>query len=282
MIRIGAGKTLKLLDQMLTDAINNTFDESRFDETELSRLESKWKQFLVSSKLSMERIHEERAEIRSLVADISHQSKTPLANIMLYSELLLEKVQNKEEIRLAEQILYQSERLEFLISSLVKMSRLESDILNVVPTCQPVQPLIEWGIEAVSQKALKKGIQMSVDIGEDSVLVWYDMKWTEEALMNVLDNAIKYSPEDSSITVSVKEFEFYICISVHDQGIGIREAEKAQIFDRFYRSSQVQQEEGIGIGLYLTRQILQKEGGYIKVSSVPDQGSTFGLYLRRQ
>ena len=110
----------------------------------------------------------------------------------------------------------------------------------------------------------------------------YDRKWTAEALGNVLDNAIKYSLEGSTVSVNVKEYEFYVCISVTDQGIGIPEAERAQIFGRFYRGEQVQQEEGIGIGLYLTREILQKENGYIKVNSREGKGSCFGLYLPRE
>lgn len=161
------------------------------------------------------------------------------------------------------------------------MSRLESDVLEVVPACQKLAPLLEEVVLEVSGKAGKKKINVCCEVPENTEAA-YDRKWTVEALTNILDNAVKYSPEGSRIKVEVKEYEFYVCILVSDQGIGIREEEKAQIFTRFYRSTQVQQEDGIGIGLYLAREILQKESGYIKVTSKPGEGSCFGVYLPRQ
>ena len=100
MIQIGAKKTLERLDQMLTDAMNGTFEESRYDETELSRLESRWKQYFTASKQSMEQVKKERENLKSLVSDISHQTRTPLSNILLYSQLLQEcAVDQKERTR---------------------------------------------------------------------------------------------------------------------------------------------------------------------------------------
>lgn len=278
MIEFGTGKTLRRLDEMLTDAINGTFEESRYDETELSRLESRWKQYLTTSKMSMTKTQQERENMKALVSDISHQTKTPLANILLYAQLLEEKVQNEDEKILAGQIVSQASKLEFLIQSLVKMSRLETDVLEVKPVQNPVKPLLTQIIRDILPKAENKNIQVSANIPENTQAV-YDLKWTLEALENILDNAVKYSPENSQITVEVREYEFYVCINITDQGMGIREEEKAQIFSRFYRSPRVQQEEGIGIGLYLSREILQKENGFIKVSSEEGKGSCFGIYL---
>ncbi len=99
---------------------------------------------------------------------------------------------------------------------------------------------------------------------------------------NLLDNAVKYSPVGSTVTVSVKNMEMFSCIMVEDEGIGIPEEERAQIFKRFYRGRNVTQEEGNGIGLYLSRIIIQKEGGYIKVSSGSNGGSCFSMYLLKK
>lgn len=281
MIEFGAGKTLRRLDEMLTDAINGTFEESSYDETELSRLESRWKQYLTTSKMSMTKTQQERENMKALVSDISHQTKTPLANILLYAQLLEEKVQNKDEKILAGQIVSQASKLEFLIQSLVKMSRLETDVLEVKPVQNPVKPLLTQAVRDILPKAENKNIQVSANIPENSQAV-YDLKWTLEALENILDNAVKYSPENSQITIEVREYEFYVCMNITDQGMGIREEEKAQIFSRFYRSPRVQQEDGIGIGLYLAREILQKENGFIKVSSEEGKGSCFGIYLSKK
>lgn len=275
------GKTLQRLDEMLTEAMSGTFEESRYDETELSRLESKWKQYLTNSKMSLQRTQVERERIKTLVSDISHQTKTPLSNILLYAQLLQERTEHTEEQELAKQIVTQTEKLEFLIQSLVKMSRLETEVLEVIPAMNPVRSLVERAVEELQAKAEKKQIKVVVSEMEEQLQASYDRKWTLEALCNILDNAVKYSPTKSQILVEVKEYEFYVCICVTDEGIGISEEERAQIFGRFYRGRQVQQEEGIGVGLYLAREILQRENGYIKVESKLGGGSSFGIFLSK-
>lgn len=269
---------MKRLNQMLDDAINGTFQESAFNETELSRLESRWKQYLSLSGKSVAQAEKERENLKKLVSDISHQTRTPLSSILLYAELMEDAAETENTKKLAHQILSQTKKLEFLIQALVKMSRLETDILEVVPRQQPVRLLVEQTIETIIPKAEAKHIQIVCTQLSDTEAV-YDLKWTAEALANILDNAIKYSPAQSTVLVETKKFQLYTCISVKDQGMGIRESEKAQIFGRFYRSMDVQQEEGIGIGLYLAREILQRENGYIKVHSRKGEGTCFSLYL---
>ena len=269
---------MKRLNQMLDDAINGTFQESAFNETELSRLESRWKQYLSLSGKSVAQAEKERENLKKLVSDISHQTRTPLSSILLYAELMEDAAETESTKELARQILSQTKKLEFLIQALVKMSRLETDILKVVPRQQPVRLLVEQTIETIIPKAEAKHIQIVCAQLSDTEAV-YDLKWTAEALANILDNAIKYSPVSSTVLVEMKKFQLYTCISVKDQGMGIRESEKAQIFGRFYRSMDVQQEDGIGIGLYLAREILQRETGYIKVHSRKGEGTCFSLYL---
>ncbi len=281
MIQIGAKRTLQRLDEMLSSAIDGTFEEKRYDETELSRLENRWKQYFASSRQSLEKTREERENIKSLVSDISHQTKTPLSNILLYAELLEERTKDPEGRALAEQIFSQAEKLEFLIQSLVKISRLESGILEVIPTAQDLNPLVEETVNAYRAKAEEKQIRLLFRKGEEPVSAFCDRKWTMEALGNVVDNAVKYSPEGSRVEIRIRKFEFYACIEVSDEGPGIPEEERAEIFGRFYRGRQVQQEDGVGIGLYLTREILEKEEGYIKAAVRPEGGSRFSLYLRR-
>ncbi len=280
MIQIGAGKTLRRLDEMLEQAINGEFEEERYDETELSRLEAKWKQYLTTSKMSMEQLNKNREGMQALVSDISHQTRTPLSNILLYSQLLCEQTDNQEEKHLAEQIVRQAEKLEFLIQALVKMSRLESNVLVLKPQRQPIEPLLLEAMEEILPKAEKKKIHVKLQGNPSHMQAVYDKKWTAEALGNILDNAVKYSPLESTVEVTVEKFEFYVCISVRDEGIGISEEERAQIFSRFYRSAEVQQDDGIGIGLYLAREIVQKEKGYMKVLSKEGKGSTFKMYLK--
>ena len=289
-------KTLERLDEMLDDAINGSFVESNYDETKLSRLESKWKEFLGTSVISSQNLEAERHRLEQFISDISHQTKTPMTNIKMYTELLSEEInqargkdsesikKSLEKVRkYADEINRQNQRLEFLIDSLTKLSRLESGTLEVKATRSLVSLLVESGIAAVKQKAELRGIAFkSLDSSQSDIEASFDMKWTLEALVNVLDNAVKYSPESGKIDVRISETDMYAEIHVIDEGKGITEEDAARIFGRFFRGEEVQQEEGVGIGLYLTREILSREDGYIKV--VPNnkrKGGEFIIYLRK-
>lgn len=271
----------KRLNQMLDEGIRGEFEESKYDESELSKVESKWKRFLQDSAMAKQNLETEKANIKGLISDISHQTKTPMANIKLYSELLSEQLEEDGmEAELLGQIQAQAQKLEFLIQALTKLSRLETNILEVVPVKSQVKPLLESAVEEIRKKAEKKEIQIKIEMDFEAEAV-FDRKWTEEALYNLLDNAVKYSPAGSEVLISTKLYEMWCVIVVSDRGRGISEEEIPKIFGRFYRAKEVQQEEGVGIGLYLVREILQKEGGFIKVNSEVGKGSTFLCYLPR-
>lgn len=287
-----ASKIITRLDKMLTDAIDGCFVESAYDETEISRLESKFRQYLTAKETAAEKIEGERLAIKELVTDISHQTKTPLANVMLYTQLLQEQCNDDSVMPYIEQIQIQAEKLEFLIQTLIKISRLESGMVELFPKEQSLLPLLEQAVDFAKGRAAAKDIAIEFETGREmdenahlqaagDIKAFYDLRWTLEALGNLLDNAVKYSPAGSRVTLSVRAFEMFVCISVEDEGMGIPEAEQAQIFERFYRGKNALREEGSGVGLYLTRMILQKERGYIKVTSGKEGGSCFFMYLLR-
>lgn len=261
-VRLG---TMQRLENMLEEAADGTFEESAYDESRLSRLETKWKRFLGSFAASQRRIEEEQEKIKTLISDISHQTKTPLANIMLYSQLLQEKETDPELTSIVENIRTQSEKLEFLLASLVKVSRLESEVFVLNPKTQKVGPMLQSAVGTAREEAAAKQIAIVLEAGEEEA--FFDRKWTEEAIGNLLDNAVKYSRRGSTITVNVTGYEMFTAVHVKDRGIGIREEEQAQIFERFYRGREVSEEKGVGIGLYLVREIAARQNGYVKVNS---------------
>ncbi|MBP3807996.1 MAG: HAMP domain-containing histidine kinase [Eubacterium sp.] len=280
-------KTITRLEEMLDSALDGNFVESDYNETKLSRLESKWKAFLGSSVLSNQNLEQERHRLEEFISDISHQTKTPMTNIKMYTELLKEEVSQGEASSIdriksyVDMIDKQNTRLEFLIDSLTKLSRLENGTLTVVSKNEKVDKLIETSISAVESKAKTKQITISHK-KDDSLVASFDLKWTNEALINILDNAVKYSPEGGHIEVFTEQYEVYQAIHIVDNGPGISEDEAAKIFGRFYRGGDVQQEEGVGIGLYLTREIISKEDGYIKViPTTKREGGEIIVYLRR-
>lgn len=272
-----ARKTMEEIERMLDAAMTGSFSETNFDESQLSALETKFAHYLSAAEASSQNIAQEKDKIKTLIADISHQTKTPIANLLLYSELLMEETLPASAKANVEALYKQSEKLRFLIDSLVKLSRLENGIISLSPP-QPtaLQPLLESVVEQYTAKASEKGL--SLQMQDTDAFAVFDFKWTAEALANIVDNAIKYT-EHGTITISAVSYEMFARIDISDTGSGIPESEQAKIFARFYRSNSVQKQEGVGIGLYLARQIISGEGGYIKVASVPGKGSTFSIFL---
>src|SRR6056297_17548 len=270
--------TINNLNAMLDKSISGEFSKFTYDESMLSTLETKLSRFLSMSIHSKINLSKEKAKIKSLITDISHQTKTPISNILLYSQLLKEQEQlPSHSLEMLNQIVVQSEKLDFLIQALVKTSRLETDIITVVPKSNSVLYLVTDVYEKLKNKAEKKSIEIKI-LGKDYAAI-FDKKWTEEALYNILDNAIKYTSNSGCITISIVSYQIFCRINVTDNGIGIREEDINAIFKRFYRSIDVNQYEGVGIGLFLAREIVTKQNGYIKVSSDLGKGSTFSIFL---
>ena len=174
----------------------------------------------------------------------------------------------------------QTRKLQSLIEALVKTSRLESGVIALHPVPGNLLPVLESAIAQLAPKAAAKDISIAMEALDAEAV--FDPKWTEEAVYNLLDNAVKYSPPGGSVTVSTSVYPMFSAIHIRDTGPGIPEEEQSRVFQRFYRGAEHNDEEGVGIGLYLVRQIAQGQGGYVKVSSQMGEGSTFSLYLPRK
>jgi signal transduction histidine kinase len=275
------GKSLKKLDAMLDDALAGTFDAQSYDESLLSKIESKMSRFLDASRLRREQIEREQERVHSLISDISHQTKTPLANIALYTQLLAEQDLSKEQAALSGQVAASAEKLGFLIQSLVKTSRLESGIIKVEPRGGNVCDLIDAAISECEKTANAKGISLTASHNDVSLSALLDLRWCIEALVNIIDNAVKYTPSDGSVTITTTDYEMFVCVNIADTGRGIREEDLPKVFGRFWRGLESADLPGVGIGLYLAREIVAACGGYIKVSSEVGKGSTFSVFLSK-
>ena len=221
----------------------------------------------------------ERQELQMLVSDVSHQVKTPVSNLKMVADTLLSKPVTEEERReFLKGIRNQTEKLEFLLQALVKTSRLETGAIRLEKKDAPLMDTLAMALSGIVYAAEKKDICVTVDCPDDLHLS-HDSKWTAEALFNLLDNAVKYTTAGGAIRVLVEQWEMYVKIDVSDTGKGIPESNQAAVFRRFYREEEVYGEQGIGIGLYLAREIVTKQGGYIKVTSEVGKGSTFSVFL---
>lgn len=221
----------------------------------------------------------EREQLQSLISDISHQSRIPIANQRIYLDLLAEEVQSEEGMQALRSLEHQMERLQFLMESMIKLSRMESGMIQIRKKPQDLMETIRKAVAGIVVEASKKNQQLSVD-GPTQLTVMHDAKWTTEAIGNVLENAVKYTDEDGQIRVTVRRQEIFTVVEVTDTGRGIAAERQAQIFGRFYREPEVHERPGIGIGLYLTRKIMEAQDGYVDVVSKPGVGATFRLHLQ--
>ncbi len=271
--------TYQELIQKLDRAIGGEILETSYDESMDAAVVERLNRVIQMSRMNQGKAEKERDVVKSLISDISHQVRTPLTNIMLYIGLLQEQDLDRNTMLLVRKIQKQSDKLDFFMKELVKSSYAEQEMISIHPEMIRVEEMINTACQMVELAAIKKEIKITPE-GTDA-LCYADKKWTTEALGNVLDNAVKYSPEKSEVTVKIILYESFVCIQVKDQGIGIREEEQGRIFKRFYRSKDVSNEPGFGIGLYLVREVLSKEGGYVKIKSEIGNGTTVQLYLSR-
>ena len=266
---------LNRLQKMVDQASRGCLERQEISESRFSALENSLKRCLEDSLLSESDHKSQKSAIQRLISDIAHQTLTPVSNLKLYAELLEENSGScREEIQTIKE---QTEKLDFLIQSLVKLSRMESGIISVTPRPTPVSLLFQAVWQEYEKKSEEKEIRLLIPDTELSAC--FDLKWTSEALGNIVDNSIKYTEPGGTVSLHAEAYSFYLRIDVADTGIGIAREDISQIFSRFYRSPQTASLPGVGIGLYLAREILQAQKGYITVSSEKGKGSLFSVYL---
>lgn len=223
----------------------------------------------------------DKEEIQEIISDISHQIKTPIASVKLYTGILQQHDLTEEKrCGFLDLMAAQIDKLDFLIRSMIEMSRLETGIVKLSASEENVYHTIMLAMNGVLARAEEKKIELSVDC-EEHLSAKHDAKWTAEALMNILDNAVKYTMPGGSVTVTARPWQFYVRVDITDTGIGIAQEHENDVFKRFYRASEVSQEEGVGLGLYLAQSIVVRQQGYISMKSKPGEGTTFSVYLTK-
>ena len=268
------------MDSMISGGQEPARAEDR--ETIFARISYRLSRLYSILQESRRKVDEERRELQTLVSDISHQVKTPVANLKMVTDTLLAKPVTEQERRdFLQGIRSQTDKLEFLVRSMGKASRLEIGAVTLEKKDAPLLDTLAQAMSGIVYGAEQKGISVEVQCPGD-LRVSHDSKWTAEALFNLLDNAVKYTPAGGRICVSVEQWEMYVKLDVADTGRGIPESRQAAIFRRFYREEEVHDQPGVGIGLYLAREIVTRQGGYIKVTSEVGRGSTFSVFLPRR
>ena len=225
-----------------------------------------------------EQLTKDRDEIKGLISEIAHQLRNPLANMEGYLQLLEEEGNSREqELSYVEAIAVSEKRIRFLTESFIKMARLESKVIQIKKESTALKGTLLKSILQARAGAEEKGINIRLQMDE-SLQIDHDANWLSEAVFNLLDNSIKYSPDHSNIDITARMNEMFAEIAVRDFGMGIEQGEENLIFQRFYRGKKITSQEGFGLGLYLTREIVLQHQGFMKVS-VQEQGLKISIFL---
>lgn len=222
----------------------------------------------------------EKQELQEMISEITHQIKTPLSNIRMYCEMTGDQTDVTMLHQYSATVGDQLDKLDFLLNALIRSSRLETSMIRLHPESNKLIDTIAVAVNSIFQKAENKKIELRVEC-PSTIEVTHDPKWTAEAIENLLDNAVKYTPENGEVQINVIPGEMYVEIQVKDTGCGIEAGEVNAIFKRFYRGRAVSKEEGLGLGLYLAQKIIVLQGGFLSVRSEPGKGSCFSVHLKK-
>lgn len=281
----------RVVNQVLWD-VSETLDSlmrqepvlafSEAEDTVLGKFQHQARRLYTILNAGKEEEKERRRRMSEMVSDLVHQINTPLTNIQMYSGFLAEEEMGQKDRKEINRIIgSQVEKLSWFGEGFAKVARLEDDMMQLVPKRQPVFPAVLGAIDQISPKAKKEGREIRL-LGQESLQAVFDARWTEEAIFNLLDNGVKYGEKNSEILVEVKDYDLFVRIDVSTWGSPILREDYNKLFQRFYRGENAScVKEGVGLGLYLVRNIINSQGGYVKVSPYKGRGNTFSLFLRK-
>jgi signal transduction histidine kinase len=209
------------------------------------------------------------------IADISHQLKTPLTSLFVLNDLLSDNPSEHDKEMFLDRMRSQLQRIEWLVTSLLKLSKLDAGTITMKKNDVYVNYLVDKALEHLSIPLDIKMLQVYIK-GEKKVKFIGDFNWSSEALINILKNCIEHTPDQGELTISFEENPLYTVITIADSGPGIDQDELPYIFNRFYKGKN-SPEGHIGIGLAMAQKIIAKQGGDITVKSEKDRGSKFTI-----
>lgn len=253
--------------ESVLDGTYEPLDMTNITEGDISQFYSIYTKMVTAIRQSRDKELAEKAFLQDLIADISHQLKTPLATLTIYQDLLQNpNVTGEKKQEILNLMGTQLSRMEWLILSLLKLARLESGAIRFNMKEQPLSPTIRMAVQNVNMLRNQKQQTLIVDC-DDKIILKHDSDWLAEALTNILKNATEYAPVNSNIELTVVHSKVMTTIHIKDYGNGIDKESLPKIFKRFYRAKSDVNENSIGIGLSLSKGIVEGQGGDIFVTS---------------
>lgn len=268
------------------EGIITQFSEGNFDnhlpqneDGSIYQLFAAVEELAVALRAQSEKAQQGKTFLKDTISDISHQLKTPLAALHMYTEIIVQEPEHAETVeRFSAKIMQSLERIEQLVQTLLTVSRIDAGSIVFQKEWLPIAELIKSAAADLSVRAQKEGKKLRME-GDPAQMLFCDRKWTREAVANLIKNALDHTDAGGNITVSWKQSKALVSLSVADDGCGIAPEDIHHIFKRFYRSKQDGDRQGIGLGLPLAKSIVEGQDGMISVSSTPGEGAVFVLML---
>ena len=266
---------IKKIDQYMNNILNDDYSLNikEYCEGDISNLKNDVYKMTVKLKEQSELLTKDKKYLEETLEDISHQIKTPLTSMYMINDILT----NEKNERIRKEFLVknknQIERIEWLVISLLKLSKLDSGTVKLKKEKIKVKDLINKAIEPIKVSLDLKSIDLDLNLSNDTVLV--DINWTKEALLNIIKNACEHTKD--KITITSKNNPLYLEIRITDNGKGIAKKDLKHIFERFYKGSD--NKDSIGIGLNMSKKIINLQQGIIEVETKENIGSTFIIKL---
>jgi signal transduction histidine kinase len=280
-------KKLTTISNNITSAMNGNYNVNEnllpeYEEGIIYSIEYQIKMLISKLYINNQQVIKDKKKLNTLVTEVSHQIKTPVAAVKLFHQLL---ENNDIDIEQKKKILSKMEeeinRIQWFVQSLTDISKLETGLIHLNIEENNINDTIIQAVNTVYLSANNKNIDITMN-GEINNNIKYDKKWTKEAIVNILDNAIKYTDSEGDIMIELVSTPMNNKIRITDTGKGIDKKELPFIFDRFYKSYKTGVDEGIGVGLYLAKEIMRNQNGTIKVYSKLHKGTTFELIFYRE
>lgn len=244
-------------------------------EDELSSLKNELYKITVMLKEEADNSEKQKEALTTSISDISHQLKTPLTSILIMLDNLSESDNMDKQTRdkFIAEISRQIENMNWLVISLLKLSRLDAGVVEFEIQRINANKLVDEIISNLEIMAELKNVDFEIKENKDCYFIG-DYNWNKEAIQNIVKNAIEHTKINTKVKIKIEENSVYTSITVKDEGSGIKPKDLKHIFDRFYKSEN-SSENSFGIGLSLSKSIIEKQNGYIQVETKEDEGTKF-------
>lgn len=271
---------IKKLGERADEMVEGNFNsnEIKFEEGDFYVFYNKFTHMGERLESALKDLQDEKINLKDIINDISHQLKTPLSALIAYNDILKnhENMDVETKSKFIEMTSEQLDRMDWLITTVLKYARIESNAVSYNKEMIPLSESIRYAIAPLKLSADNKNQNIELDINSEGYY-FHDKKWIAESLSNIIKNAIEHTDINGKIKITLEETPMSISITISDNGEGIEKTELKNIFKRFYKGKNSINPKSIGIGLSLSKKIIEAHGGSITAESGLGKGTSFNI-----